>query len=73
MTFADAENAGKRRQTRKKLFPIEVYQVVMRKDLIAKIAPAKAGLFQAIAMPSKEYSASLSGPLRKASPGHPSP
>jgi len=39
MTFADAEYAGKRNQTRKKLFLIEMDQVVPWKGLIALIEP----------------------------------
>jgi len=39
MTFADAEYAGKRKQTRKKLFLIEMDQVVPWKGLIALIEP----------------------------------
>ncbi len=35
MTFADAEYAGKRKQTRKELFLIEMDQVVPWKGLIA--------------------------------------
>lgn len=46
MTFADAEYAGKRKQTRKELFLIEMDQVVPRKGLIALIEPhyPKGGL-----------------------------
>jgi IS5 family transposase len=39
MTFADAEYAGKRKQTRKELFLIEVDRVVPWKGLIALIEP----------------------------------
>ena len=39
MTFADAEYAGKRKQTRKELFLIEMGQVVPWKGLIALIEP----------------------------------
>jgi len=39
MTFADAEYAGKRKQTRKELFLIEMDQVVPWKSLIALIDP----------------------------------
>lgn len=39
MTFADAEYAGKRKQTRKELFLIEMDRVVPRKGLIALIEP----------------------------------
>ena len=39
MTFADAEYAGKRKQTRKELFLIEMDQVVPWKGLIALIKP----------------------------------
>ena len=39
MTFADAEYAGKRKQTRKELFLIEMDQVVPWKGLIALIDP----------------------------------
>jgi transposase, IS5 family len=39
MTFADAEYAGKRKQTRKELFLIEMDQVVPWKGLIALIEP----------------------------------
>ncbi|MHB9351998.1 IS5 family transposase [Pseudomonas amygdali] len=39
MTFADAEYAGKRKQTRKQLFLIEMDQVVPWKGLIALIEP----------------------------------
>ena len=39
MTFADAEYAGKRKQTRKELFLIEMDRVVPWKDLIALIEP----------------------------------
>ncbi|MDD1976207.1 IS5 family transposase [Pseudomonas tussilaginis] len=39
MTFADAEYAGKRKQTRKELFLIEMNQVVPWKGLIALIEP----------------------------------
>lgn len=39
MTFADAEYAGKRMQTRKELFLIEMDQVGPRKGLIALIEP----------------------------------
>ena len=39
MTFADAEYAGKRKQTRKELFLIEMDQVVPWQGLIALIEP----------------------------------
>ncbi|CZT30151.1 hypothetical protein PCPL58_3695 [Pseudomonas cerasi] len=39
MTFADAEYAGKRQQTRKELFLIEMDQVVPWAGLIALIDP----------------------------------
>jgi IS5 family transposase len=39
MTFADAEYAGKRKQTRKELFQIEMDRVVPWKGLIALIEP----------------------------------
>ncbi|KDZ72162.1 putative orf12 protein [Escherichia coli 3-073-06_S4_C2] len=39
MTFADAEYAGKGKQTRKELFLIEMGQVVPWKGLIALIEP----------------------------------
>ncbi len=39
MTFADAEYAGKRKQTRRELFLIEMDQVVPWKGLIALIEP----------------------------------
>ena len=39
MTFADAEYAGKRKQTRKDLFLIEMDQVELWKGLIALIEP----------------------------------
>ncbi len=39
MTFSDAEYAGKRKQTRKELFLIEMDQVVPWKGLIALIDP----------------------------------
>ena len=39
MTFADAEYASKRKQTRKKLFLIEMAQVVPWQGLIALIEP----------------------------------
>jgi len=39
MTFADAEYAGKRKQTRNELFLIEMDQVVPWKALIALIEP----------------------------------
>ncbi|NWE04465.1 MULTISPECIES: transposase [Pseudomonas] len=39
MTFADAEHAGKRKQTRKDLFLIEMEQVVPWQGLIALIEP----------------------------------
>src|SRR5690606_27940770 len=39
MTFADAEYAGKRKQTRKELFLIEMGRVVPWKGLIALIEP----------------------------------
>ncbi len=39
MTFADAEYAGKRKQTRKELFLIEMDRVVPWKGLIALIEP----------------------------------
>ncbi|KYO84073.1 hypothetical protein LT18_00613 [Pseudomonas aeruginosa] len=39
MTFADAEYAGKRKQTRKELFLIEMDRVVQWKGLIALIEP----------------------------------
>lgn len=39
MTFADAEYAGKRKQTRKELFLIEMEQVVPWKGLVALIEP----------------------------------
>ena len=39
MTFADAEYAGKRKQTRKELFLIEMDQVVPWKGLVALIDP----------------------------------
>lgn len=39
MTFADAEYAGKRKQTRKELFLIEMDRVVPWKGLVALIAP----------------------------------
>jgi IS5 family transposase len=39
MTFADAEYAGKRKQTRKELFLIEMDQVAPWKGLIALIEP----------------------------------
>ena len=39
MTFTDAEYAGKRKQTRKELFLIEMDQVVPWKNLIALIGP----------------------------------
>ncbi|WP_256667610.1 MULTISPECIES: transposase [unclassified Pseudomonas] len=39
MTFADAEYAGKRKQTRKELFLIEMDQVVPWKGLITLIEP----------------------------------
>lgn len=39
MTFADTEYAGKRKQTRKKLFLIEMDQVVPWKGLVALIEP----------------------------------
>ena len=39
MTFADAEYAGKRKQTRKELFLIEMGQVVPWKGLTALIEP----------------------------------
>ena len=39
MTFADAEYAGKRKQTRKELFLIEMDQVVPWKGLVALIEP----------------------------------
>ncbi|MFU1805906.1 IS5/IS1182 family transposase, partial [Enterococcus faecium] len=39
MTFADAEYAGKGKQTRKELFLIEMDQVVPWKGLIALIEP----------------------------------
>jgi IS5 family transposase len=39
MAFADAEYAGKRKQTRKELFLIEMDQVVPWKGLIALIEP----------------------------------
>lgn len=39
MTFADAEHAGKRKQTRKELFLIEMDRVMPWKSLIALIAP----------------------------------
>ena len=38
-TFADAEYAGKRKQTRKELFLIEMDRVVPWKGLIALIEP----------------------------------
>lgn len=39
MTFADAEYAAKRKQTRKELFLIEIDQVVPWAWLIALLAP----------------------------------
>ena len=39
MTFADAEYAGKRKQTRKELLLIEMDQVLPWKGLIALIEP----------------------------------
>ncbi len=39
MTFADTEYAGKRKQTRKELFLIEMDQVVPWKGLVALIKP----------------------------------
>src|SRR5690606_33136540 len=39
MTFADAEYAGKRKQTRKELFLLEMDRVVPWKGLIALIEP----------------------------------
>ena len=39
MTFADAEYAGKRKQTRKELFLIEMDRVVPWKGLVALIEP----------------------------------
>ncbi|CAE6775816.1 IS5 family transposase ISPpu21 [Xanthomonas arboricola pv. corylina] len=39
MTFGDAEYAAKRKQTRKELFLIEMYQVVPWKGLNALIEP----------------------------------
>ena len=39
MTFADAEYAGKRKQTRKELFLIEMDRVVPWKGLIALVIP----------------------------------
>ena len=39
MTFADAEYDGKRKQTRKELFLIEMDQVVPWKGLIALVEP----------------------------------
>ena len=39
MTFAHAEYAGKRKQTRKELFLIEMDRVVPWKDLVALIEP----------------------------------
>lgn len=39
MSFADAEYAGKRKQTRKELFPNEMDQVVPWQGLIALIEP----------------------------------
>jgi IS5 family transposase len=39
MTFADAEYAGKRKQTRKESFPIEMDQVVPWKGLVTLIEP----------------------------------
>lgn len=39
MTFADAEYAGKRKQTRKELFLIEMDQVVPWRGLVALIEP----------------------------------
>ncbi len=39
MTFADAEYAGKRKQTRKELFLIEMDRVVPWKGLITLIKP----------------------------------
>ena len=43
MTFADAEYAGKRKQTRKELFLIEMDQVVPWKGLLALIEPPPKG------------------------------
>lgn len=39
MTFADAEYPGKRKQTCKELFLIEMDQVVLWKGLVALIEP----------------------------------
>lgn len=39
MIFVDAEYAGKRKQTHKEFFLIEMYQVVSWKGLIALIGP----------------------------------
>ena len=39
MTFADAKHAGKRKQTRKELFLIEMDRVVPWKGLIALVEP----------------------------------
>jgi IS5 family transposase len=39
MTFADAEYAGKRKQTRNELFLIEMDQVVPWRGLVALIEP----------------------------------
>jgi IS5 family transposase len=44
MTCADAEYAGKRKQTRKELFLIEMDQVVPWQGLIALIEPLQAML-----------------------------
>ena len=43
MTFADAEYAGKRKQTRKELFLIEMDQVVPWKGLIAPLSRSIPG------------------------------
>ena len=39
LTFGDAEYNGKRKQTRRKVFLAEMYQVVPWKDLLALIEP----------------------------------
>ncbi len=44
ITFADAEYAGKRKQTRKELFLIEMDQVVPWKGLVTMIEPGLSAL-----------------------------
>lgn len=44
MTFADAKYAGKRKQTRKELFLIEMDQVVPWKGLVTLIEPGLSAL-----------------------------